>query len=60
MRSKNGDRRWRNIPKDLCGKDMLEDEGKPMMKKIACLFPGIGYTCDKQLFYYSWKLLIKS
>ena len=31
-----------------------------MMKKIACLFPGIGYTCDKQLFYYSWKLLIKS
>ena len=28
-----------------------------MMKKIACLFPGIGYTCDKPLLYYSWKLL---
>lgn len=28
-----------------------------MAKKIACLFPGIGYTCDKPLLYYSWKLL---
>ena len=27
------------------------------MKKIACLFPGIGYTCDKPLLYYSWKRL---
>lgn len=27
------------------------------MKKIACLFPGIGYTCDRPLLYYSWKLL---
>jgi len=27
------------------------------MKKIASLFPGIGYTCDKPLLYYSWKLL---
>lgn len=27
------------------------------MKRIACLFPGIGYTCDKPLLYYSWKLL---
>lgn len=27
------------------------------MKKIACLFPGIGYTCDKPLLYYCWKLL---
>lgn len=27
------------------------------MKKTACLFPGIGYTCDKPLLYYSWKLL---
>ena len=26
-------------------------------KKIACLFPGIGYTCDKPRLYYSWKLL---
>ena len=26
-------------------------------RKIACLFPGIGYTCDKPLLYYSWKLL---
>ena len=26
-------------------------------KKIACLFPGIGYTCDKPLLYYSGKLL---
>lgn len=27
------------------------------MRKIACLFPGIGYTCDKPLLYYSGKLL---
>ncbi len=27
------------------------------MKRIACLFPGIGYTCDKPLLYYSWKTL---
>ena len=27
------------------------------MKRIACLFPGIGYTCGKPLLYYSWKLL---
>lgn len=26
------------------------------MKKIAVLFPGIGYTCDKPLLYYSAKL----
>ncbi len=26
------------------------------MRKIACLFPGVGYTCDKPLLYYSWKL----
>lgn len=26
-------------------------------KRIACLFPGIGYTCDKPLLYYSWKML---
>ncbi len=25
--------------------------------KIACLFPGVGYTCDKPLLYYSWKML---
>ena len=29
------------------------------MKNIACLFPGIGYTCDKPLLYYSSKLLEK-
>lgn len=28
-----------------------------MTQKIACLYPGIGYTCDKPLLYYSWKLL---
>jgi phosphoglycolate phosphatase len=27
------------------------------MKHLACLFPGIGYTCDKPLLYYSRKLL---
>ena len=27
------------------------------MKKLAVIFPGIGYTCDKPLLYYSWKLL---
>ena len=26
------------------------------MKKIAVLFPGIGYTCEKPLLYYSAKL----
>lgn len=30
------------------------------MKKLACLFPGIGYTCDKPLLYYSWKMLAAS
>ena len=25
--------------------------------KIACLFPGLGYTCDKPLLYYTGKLL---
>jgi len=29
------------------------------MKKLAVLFPGIGYTCDKPLLYYSWKVLKK-
>ena len=24
--------------------------------KIVCLFPGIGYTCDKPLLYYSSKM----
>ena len=28
-------------------------------KKLACLFPGIGYTCDKPLLYYSRNLLQK-
>ena len=27
------------------------------MEKIACLFPGIGYTTDKPLLYYSGKML---
>lgn len=27
------------------------------MKKIACLFPGVIYTFDRPLLYYSWKLL---
>ena len=26
------------------------------MRKIAVLFPGIGYTCDKPLLYYTGKL----
>ena len=26
-------------------------------KSIAVLFPGIGYTCDKPLLYYSEKLM---
>ena len=29
---------------------------EPETKKIVCLFPGIGYTCDKPLLYYSAKL----
>ena len=27
------------------------------MKKLAVLFPGIGYHCDKPLLYYSRKLV---
>ena len=30
-----------------------------MSKKIAVLFPGIGYTCDKPLLYYTAKLALK-
>ena len=29
-----------------------------MKKKIAVLFPGIGYTCDKPLLYYTGKLAV--
>lgn len=29
-----------------------------MKKKIAVLFPGIGYTCDKPLLYYAGKLAV--
>ena len=28
--------------------------------KIAVLFPGIGYTCDKPLLYYSGKLAARN
>ena len=27
------------------------------MKKIACFFPGVTYTFDRPLLYYSWELL---
>ena len=27
-------------------------------EKIAVLFPGIGYTCDKPLLYYTGKLAV--
>ena len=30
------------------------------MNKIAVLFPGIGYTCDRPLLYYSGKLAKKA
>jgi len=39
------------------GSKKTQSKDGQMMKKIACLFPGIGYTCDKPLLYYSWKLL---
>lgn len=32
-------------------KGLEEDE-----KKLVCIFPGIGYTCDKPLLYYAAKL----
>ena len=32
MRPKTDEIDAEDIPKDLCGKDMPEDEGKPMMK----------------------------
>ena len=28
-------------------------------QKLAVLFPGLGYTCDKPLLYYSGKLAVK-
>lgn len=28
------------------------------MKRIAVLFPGIGYTCDKPLLYYAGKIVV--
>ena len=31
-----------------------------MSKKIAVLFPGIGYTCDKPLLYYAGKIAMKA
>lgn len=33
-----------------------QNETAPDGKKLAVLFPGIGYTCDKPLLYYSGKL----
>ena len=36
---------------------IIEKEGI-MKKKIAVLFPGIGYTCDKPLLYYAGKLAV--
>ena len=30
------------------------------MRKLAVIFPGIGYTCDKPLLFYAEKLAIKS
>ena len=32
------------------------DEKTPKAKKLAVILPGIGYTCDKPLLYYSGKL----
>ena len=32
---------------------------KSEKRKLAVLFPGIGYTCDKPLLYYSSKLAVK-
>ncbi len=34
----------------MTGKEVI------MKKKIAVLFPGIGYTCDKPLLYYAGKI----
>ena len=31
---------------------VLEGGGNRMMKKLAVIFPGIGYHCDKPLLYY--------
>ena len=36
---------------------MPEKKKEQKKQGLACLFPGIGYTCDKPLLYYSWKLL---
>ena len=36
----------------MTGKEVI------MKKKIAVLFPGIGYTCDKPLLYYAGKIAV--
>lgn len=30
------------------------------MKKLAIVFPGIGYHCDKPLLYYSKKIAVSN
>ncbi len=41
----------RVVPENLCNGGKM---------KIVCLFPGIGYTCDKPLLYYSGRMLSTS
>ncbi len=35
----------------------MKEKKDTAIRRIACLFPGIGYTCDRPLLYYSGKLL---
>ena len=48
------------LPADQIAVEKLKEAwmecGKPAEKKIAVILPGIGYTCDKPLLYYSGKL----
>ena len=37
----------------------IEKPEKENKQKVVALFPGIGYTCEKPLLYYSWKLALE-
>lgn len=44
------------MQKQFKNAETQEVEYQNMKDKIAVLFPGIGYTCDKPLLYYAGKL----
>lgn len=49
----------KSLREELILKKMQENESdqtEESAKKLAVLFPGVGYTCDKPLLYYSEKM----